>query len=174
MDRKMLNEVDGYAVDEYQGTFTGTFEVEGADVRHLAYDEEVLVVVRARVKVPRLKERANGDLVRVNVLGVKEVGIVRSDSLKKHLTDTLGMEQPQAQLEFPTGAAEEEVLDEEPEVEAHEVPDTASFAAQGLRVVPFNPDEADIGPGPMEREVVGAVKATKDSKLSAFLTGDTP
>lgn len=176
MSRKLLNDVDGYTVDEHAGTFTGTFEVSGADVRHMAYDDEVLLVVRARVKVPRLKETSKGELVRVNVLGVKEVGVVRSDTLKKHLCDTLGLElpAPQLALEFsePVLAgppAETHETEVETEVE-YEVPDTAAFA--GPKVLKFDP-EADFGvDGPLEREVVGAVPTKKDGALANFLSGD--
>jgi hypothetical protein len=184
MDRKLLNEVDGFAVDEYQGTFTGTFDVRGVDAKYLAYDDEVLLVVRARVKPPRLKELKNGDIVRVNVLGVKEGAVVRSEELKKHLCDTMGLEIGSPQLTLDevlssngdsSGADQglPEVLSvqgPDPDVEdetAVEVFSPAATAGPGPKVVRFRPDESmpDV---PVEVEQI-ALKTTKDPKLAAFL-----
>lgn len=184
MDRKLLNSVDGFAVDEYQGTFTGTFDVQGVDAKYLAYDDEVLLVVRARVKPPRLKEMKNGDIVRVNVLGLKEGAVVRSDSLKKHLCDTLGLETvaPQLTLEDALKGVEGEVpgqdaigqhvddvlessdKNDETPVEVF-TPPTATSA--GPTVQKFRPDEKmpDL---PQEVESF-SLKTTKDSRLAAFL-----
>lgn len=195
MPRKLLNDVDGFTVDEYQGTFTGTFDVSGVDARHLAYDDEVLIVVRARVKPPRLKETRTGEIIRVNVLGVKEAGVVRSDRLKEHLCDVLGLEVPAPQLPFDEtvrtkageldAVQEVEVADpvEEPElipddlVAEEELPVITETPVEvfspdhdmddpGPQTVRFNPD-ADAGPSRTEKRLVAS---TRDARLAAFLS----
>jgi hypothetical protein len=156
MSRKLLNDVDGDQVDEYAGTFTGTFEVSGVDAKYMPYDDEVLLVVRARAKVPRLKETAKGELVRVNVLAVKEVGVVRSEDLKKHLCETLGLDVPQPQLEF----------------EGLHVPEAPAVSeTPSLLPVPTEVPKPVTRPveEPVTIGVVGSLKPRKDARLAAFL-----
>lgn len=191
MDRNLMNSVDGFAVDEYQGTFTGTFDVRGVDAKYLAYDDEVLIVVRARVKPPRLKEMKNGDIVRVNVLGVKDGAVVRSDELKKHLCDTLGLETvaPQLTLEdVLKDAGVAEASDQEVPGDVQENPPVAFEPedADETDVEVFSPVKETAGPGspkvirfrpdekipalPDQDEVETiSIKTTKDQRLASFL-----
>lgn len=182
MGRKLLNDVDGFNVDEYQGTFTGTFEVRGSDARYLAYDDEVMLVVRARVKPPRLKETKGGDIIRVNVLAIKEAGVVRSDDLKKHLSSTLGLDMPADQLTLDDVEPEKnDVLDSQETVAPADEDTTWLFESE-VEVVDRIPQpplgrigvtayrEDDLDPSsPAERQVVAALKPSKDAKLAAFL-----
>lgn len=168
MSRKLLNDLDGFAVDEYAGTFTGSFDVGGADARYLAYDDEVLLVVRARVKPPRLKEMKNGDIVRVNVLGVKEAAVVRSDELKTHLCDTLGLDVVAPQLTLDDALESDvlelqETLDSETDVEVVQPP-----SAPAPQIQKFGADESkpELPPEPVESV---SLRTTKDARLAAFL-----
>lgn len=186
MSRKLLNDLDGFAVDEYAATFTGSMEVRGADARYLAYDDEVLLVVRARVKPPRLKELKNGDIVRVNVLGLKDGAVVRSDELKAHLCDTLGLEIPAPQLtlddvlDIDQGASDE-TPGQGPEDHNFEELSTNNTDSDPTDVEVVQPPLEDVGPvvqkfaaetpkpepGGDFRPV--RVGGTKDARLAAFL-----
>lgn len=158
MDRKLLNNLDGFAVDEYAATFTGSFEVRGADARYLAYDDEVLLVVRARVKPPRLKEMKSGDIVRMNVLGIKDGAVVRSDELKTHLCDTLGLDMPMPQLSFDDLEPDPAVQTlPEPELETRVDPEPE--VVEELAVVPSEPQTIRFNP----------TSGGKDDRLAAFL-----
>lgn len=168
MSRKLLNEVDGFVVDEYQATFTGAFDVGGADAKYMAYDDEVLIVVKARVKMPRLKEMKNGDIVRVNVLGVKEAGVVRSDELKKHLCETLGLETPSPQLTLDEALSPNDdnlqPLELTPAEEPEDETPVEVFSPASLIKDPVP------GPSVKKYEDPGRIPGTKDSRLAAFLS----
>lgn len=168
MSRKLLNNLDGFAVDEYAATFTGSFEVTGADAMYLAYDDEVLLVVKARVKPPRLKELKNGDIVRVNVLGVKDGAVVRSDELKNTLCTSLGLEAPLPQLSIDDALSAEspEEISSTPvdgDLEDVEVVQQPSEDAPP-QVLRFRPDET-----PPQVSEDGPAIRTKDARLAAFL-----
>lgn len=175
MPRKLLNDVDGFTVDEYAGTFTGTFEVTGADARYLAYDDEVLIVVRARVKPPRLKETRGGEIVRVNVLGVKEAGVVRSEQLKQHLCESLGLETPAPQLPFDSSAVPgpaEEIEDLVVELRNDEGGSSDEKRVEtDVEIFSAHSEEShpglDRGPGRVEKRLVSS---TRDARLAAFLS----
>lgn len=169
MGRKLLNDVDGFLVDRFTGTFTGSFDVSDVDSEYLAYDDEVLMVVRARVKVPRLKEASNGDIIRANVLAVKEAAVVRSDTLKQHLCDALGIEDNQPRMvENPSNRDVDESLESETDVEEFEVVQPAPAAAP--KVLKFAPDETVPSvPTEVESIPIKSGKA-KDSRLAAFLS----
>lgn len=171
MPRKLLNDVDGFTVDEHAGTFSGTFDVRGSDARYLAYDDEVLLVVRARVKPPRLKENRHGEITRVNVLAVKEAGVVRSDKLKQHLCDALGLDMPEPQLPFDDSGAPAAPADDIPEpAELEDLPSEDETEVEEEPEEPtaiFVPFTADPGPGQAEKRLVSS---TRDARLAAFLS----
>lgn len=81
----MSERVDSTPVDNYQGVFSGGFDVEAIDQELMKYDRDVTVVVTCRVKPPRYKETKDGDLTRVNVLGVKEVAVLHEEDEKQIL-----------------------------------------------------------------------------------------
>lgn len=172
MARKIVDDVDGFTVDGFAGTFSGKFKVEGSDARYMAYDDEVLMVVKVRVKMPRFTENAKGEFTRVNVLRVDEAAIVRSDPLRKHLCETFGFDQAQAQqLPLDTSFSSQDVLPEDLEeentidVEVVQQPNSAD----GPKVAKFNLDD-DWDPA-APAETVGMVRpgARSDKKLERFL-----
>ena len=187
MTRELLEKVDGITVDNFALVFSGTDEVSHADARHLAYDEEVFVVVRARVGIPRLKENRNGELTRTNVLKVQETGIVRSDQLKNHLCDTLGLSKPAPTLFDASSSPAPTATIPETDVDFVDPGEPVHVLGQEEPVVTIprepveEPEVEVVGQvtgsrvDPTESEVAaGALKVTsgaKDPILASFLEG---
>ena len=158
----MTERVDSTPVDNYAGVFSGGFDVEAIDQELMKYDRDVTLVVRCRVKPPRYKETKDGDLTRVNVLGVREVAVLREED-EKQILQRLNL-QDLAQMTLYDGPAEPggpEVVDStdvEDEFEEEE------------------PEEEVFSPGrvfsPAQREVVNRIE-TRDPALERFLS-ETP
>lgn len=89
----MHEQVDSTSVTQYAGVFSGTFDVEDSDAGDLRYDREVTLVVTARVRAPRFKETKEGDLVRVNVLGVREVAVVKDEQFRSEILGRLNLQE---------------------------------------------------------------------------------
>lgn len=100
----MKNDLDGQALDAVVAAFAGSFDVEWADSDAMTLDQEGMVVVQFRAKVPRFKTTASGEIVRVSVLGVKDAALVRNRALKDKLIQELGLsaEEPQLDLTYGT------------------------------------------------------------------------
>jgi hypothetical protein len=153
----MNERVDSTPVDNYQGVFSGGFDVEAIDQELMKYDRDVTVVVTCRVKPPRYKETKDGDLTRVNVLGVKEVAVLHEEDEKQILQRLNLQELSQMTLyEGPADPGGPEVVEDETDVED---PDSV-----------FQPGEV-FRPG--EREVVSRI-GYDDPALERFLSEQTP
>jgi hypothetical protein len=69
--------LDGFAVETYEGKFaTKAFDVPDHIGQTLAYNDEVLIVMQARLKPPTFGEDSNGDLKRIHTFEVNEVEII--------------------------------------------------------------------------------------------------
>ena len=77
MNRRLF---DSQSVDRWSAKFTGTFDVDDDDIGSLGLDDQVVFVVVARVDGAAFKRTANGDLQRVNQLGVRGVRIAEGAS----------------------------------------------------------------------------------------------
>lgn len=160
----MTERVDSTPVDNYAGVFSGGFDVEAIDQELMKYDRDVTLVVRCRVKPPRYKETKDGDLTRVNVLGVREVAVLRDED-EKQILQRLNL-QDLAQMTLYDGPADPggpEVVDAT-DVEEEEDDEPAD---EGERV--FRPGEVF---SPASREVLSRVE-TRDPALERFLS-ETP
>lgn len=151
----MSERVDSTPVDNYQGVFSGGFDVEAIDQELMKYDRDVTVVVTCRVKPPRYKETKDGDLTRVNVLGVKEVAVLHEEDEKQILQRLNLQELSQMTLyEGPADPGGPEVVDVEAvEVEEEDDPDV------------FQPGEV-FSPG--QRETIAKI-GHDDPALERFL-----
>lgn len=131
MSRKIEQlSIDGVNVDMSKARFADTFEVTQSDERYLAYDEEVVWVVVARVSAPSFRETKGGDLNRVNVIKVKEARLLRDVNLQASVLDKMNFDfRPQKSLfEVPTKEESEPTVEE-----------------LGVRipVIPFSADELE-------------------------------
>lgn len=79
--------IDGIGVEMSKARFGDTFDVADGDERLLAFDEEVVYVVVARVSTPSFRESKSGEVSRVNVLKVKEARLVKDEASKVALLD---------------------------------------------------------------------------------------
>lgn len=79
--------IDGINVELSKARFADTFDVAEGDERLLAFDEEVVYVVVARVSTPSFRESKHGEVSRVNVLKVKEARLVKDELYKGTLLD---------------------------------------------------------------------------------------
>lgn len=113
MSRKIQQlSIDGIGVELSRARFGDTFDVADGDERLLAFDEEVVYVVVARVSTPSFRESKNGEVSRVNVLKVKEARLVKDEVFKTALLDKTKFDyRPQPSL-FDTDETES---DEGPE-----------------------------------------------------------
>lgn len=110
MSRKIDNlSIDGVGVDVSRARFADTFDVVESDERSLAFDEEVVYVVVARVAPPSFRSTKNGDVSRVNVLKVIEARLLRGDKLSESVLEKLGFDYR------PTFLGEEPTAESEPE-----------------------------------------------------------
>jgi hypothetical protein len=186
--REMNDSVDGFVVDRYGATFSGTVDIELPDARYMKYDDELLIVARVRVKMPRLREARNGDITRTNVLGVQDLALVRSDKLRAHLCDTLGLERlSDTQLQLPELAQEPDSVEPKFE-EIATTPPSATPTASELYAGQFDEWAAEIKeipekltPSPVsideeedaeDRERLTFPTKVKDRVLAGFLYGD--
>lgn len=155
----MTERVDSTPVDNYAGVFSGGFDVEAIDQELMKYDRDVTLVVRCRVKPPRYKETKDGDLTRVNVLGVREVAVLREED-EKQILQRLNL-QDLAQMTLYDGPADPggpEIVDST-DVEDEEEPEEEVFSPGRV----FSP---------AQREVVNRIE-TRDPALERFLS-ETP
>lgn len=93
-----IERFDGFPVDVAQGKLSGKFDLDASELNRFGLDAEVMLVVIGRVKSASISETPTGDIVRVNTIGVREVGLVRSEQMRRHLAETLGLEVPQPSL----------------------------------------------------------------------------
>lgn len=159
----MHEQVDSTSVTQYAGVFSGTFDVEDNDAGDLRYDREVTLVVTARVRAPRFKETKEGDLVRVNVLGVREVAVVKDEQFRSQILGRLNLQELAPTLfnavskwdaELP-----ERTLDEiEPEENPESNPDDGEYV--------FAPGAS---PGPTSDPAAWAGAGAPDPVLARFL-----
>lgn len=154
---RLSTNVDGVTIDSHKGVVSGAFEVTDAEASLLALDEEVMIVVTARVKAPRFKEAANGDLSRIAVLKVKEARVVSNPQMFRELADNLNFE--------------DVVLDPTP-VQAPPVFIPTSPATQLDRTMSIQDDEVEVqvvAPPPV---FAPAPLQPKDDALRKFLYED--
>lgn len=136
--------IDGIGVELSKARFADTFDVADGDERLLAFDEEVVYVVVARVSTPSFRESKNGEVSRVNVLKVKEARLVKDEIFKSRVLDKGHFDyRPQPSL-FDSL--------EEPEAE----PSVEDLAEAGVRVRTAEPEE------PVETEYSLLVEAGMD------------
>lgn len=130
MGRKNLQlTIDGVGVDLTKARFADTFEVADRDVPYLAFDEEVVYLVVARVSTPRFAETKDGEVSRVNVLKVREARLVRDEDFKFKLLEKIGFDhRPQPSLFDDTG----------PDDKVEEAPEPV------VRLLPDNPDGRSV------------------------------
>jgi len=176
MKREMNDHVDGITVDQFAATCSGTVDIDLPDARYMRYDDELVIVATVRVKTPRLKESKAGDITRVNVLGLKEVGIVRNEQLKTTLCEKLGLNLD-GQMRFDD-------IDEPGNVVALEFDGSeADVPAEAVSSVSGEPEFDEGTPEEMAGsraghpsnggvETVGVPGDRKDSVLAGFLYGD--
>lgn len=177
MKREISDSVDGITVENFAAAFSGTVDIDLPDARYMRYDDELVIVATVRVKMPRLRESKSGDITRVNVLGVKEVGLVRSEQMKQTLCERLGLnldgqmrfevEVPAPESEFddtevPPQPAEIRLVTPEPEFDEGEPEEEEVLQASMERHPSSNGDST---------EVVAVGRRTKDEVLSGFLYG---
>lgn len=143
--------IDGFNVDVSKARFADTFEVAERDERLLAYDEDVVYVVVARVSTPSFRESKGGEVSRVNVLKVKEARLVRDEDAKVRLLKSVGFDHSvQPSLFGP---------DPEPE------PTVSELEEHGVRFVDNEPevvDEPTVEPPEEEPDEI-------DADMAAFL-----
>lgn len=136
MGRKVKQlSIDGIGVDLSKARFADTFDVAETDERLLAYDEEIVYVVVARVSTPSFRESVKtGDVSRVNVLKVREARLVRDEEFKSTLLEKLDFGvRPQ-----PSLFEDETTPDPEPEIKIREIEQTPVDVEEEI-VVPDEP-----------------------------------
>lgn len=67
---------DGFAVTQYDGKFSGSFDLEDADARSISLDDMVTLVVVGRVSGASHSETKVGDIKRTNVFKVSDVRLL--------------------------------------------------------------------------------------------------
>lgn len=112
--------IDGVGIDLSKARFADTFDVAESDERRLAFDEEVVYVVVARVSTPSFRESRHGEVSRVNVLKVKEARLVKDEDTKTAILDKIKFDyRPQPSLFDEVEEPEDDDLEHvriEPEV----------------------------------------------------------
>jgi hypothetical protein len=79
MSKKVVDGIeisDDTPVSEYDGKFSGSFELEVEKAAAMAYDDEITFVVTARLDNYSFKPTKYGDLKRTNVFKVDHVGLI--------------------------------------------------------------------------------------------------
>lgn len=85
--------VDTVPIDSNQGRISGRFDIDDNDAAGLLYDNEVMIVMMARVSAPTFSETKNGEITRVSVLKPHEVRLVRDEKAQKELLESLEFDQ---------------------------------------------------------------------------------
>lgn len=85
---------DGFAIDSYQGKFAGTFDIDLDDGTRLGLDNEVVIVLVARVKSAAVQETSTGDLKRINSLKPLEMKFVHNTERQRELREECGFMLP--------------------------------------------------------------------------------
>jgi hypothetical protein len=125
-------QVDGRPVDTVRARFPNEIQVSDSDAYKMAYDEELVLVLRVRVGPPSAKELKKDGTVRVNPLIVKELTVVpegdEAEIRSRFLEDAPAAsapnpvgEHPQLPLEGaqrPAGAELEAVVVRQPDTTA--------------------------------------------------------
>lgn len=92
MGKKTQYSIDGFPVDQSRARFSNTFDVVDGDTKYLAADEEVVLLVVARVNSVRFASNKDGDHVRINALKVQEARLIRKEDEKTELLETYDFE----------------------------------------------------------------------------------
>lgn len=77
---KAQDSIDGYAVELYDGRFSGTFEMDEAHGKQVAFDDVVTFVVVAEVASPKFSQNKAGEVKRTNSFKVTNVKIVNGNT----------------------------------------------------------------------------------------------
>lgn len=182
MKREVNDNVDGFTVDVYAATFSGTVDIDLPDARYMRYDDELVIVATVRVKMPRLRESKAGNITRVNVLGIKEVGLVRSEQMKATLCERLGLNldgQMRFEVEVPAAESEfdeTEVISQPAETELRIVESEFDGDEPEEEVLLESSSElsssiASHPSGNGDAETVMVPNPRKDNMLTGFLYG---
>lgn len=128
--------IDGVNVDLSKARFAETFDVAEGDERQLAFDEDVVYVVVARVSTPSFRESRKGEVSRVNVLKVKEARLLKNEDFKTRVLDYAGFDyRPQPSLFDGLEDPEEVVVNEQQSI--------AELEESGVRFV-NEPDPEEV------------------------------
>ncbi len=179
---KAQDSIDGYAVEKYDGRFSGTFDMDEAHGKQVAFDDVVTFVVVAEVASPKFSQNKAGEVKRTNSFKVTNVRIVNGNTalaiLEKANLEVPGLTPP------PTYHGSEAFID----------PDSGEiYGADADPDQPWWDDEEGEEAFELEDETVdelfpvaneitgtvstpgatslGQVGQTKDSSLRAFLDG---
>lgn len=79
---------DGHVVENYNGTFSGSFDLEPDEGRTLAWGDEAVFLVVGRVNGARLAETSGGDAKRIHVIKPTEVRVIRD---KEQVAELYGL-----------------------------------------------------------------------------------
>lgn len=131
--------IDGLPVDKNQARFTGTFDLDQADLEALAMDRVAFLVVAVRIEQMNAKITPEADVKRLNVLRVQDARVAR-DELRADAVQWLAGKNGQGVLDFKEqmGLASEAELQEEAEFMQSRVVNSETGEVQtGVQVEEF-------------------------------------
>lgn len=92
MSKHGQEQFDGYSIDSYRGRFSGSFDVDSHVGEQIAYGDEVMVIVVAKVGKADISETAIGDMRRTNVLKPMDVTFVLGSQEQNQLKEKFGLD----------------------------------------------------------------------------------
>lgn len=186
---KAQDSIDGYAVELYDGRFSGTFEMDEAHGKQVAFDDVVTFVVVAEVASPKFSQNKAGEVKRTNSFKVTNVKIVNGNTaleiLNKADLEVPGITPPpeyhgsEAFIDPDSGeiyGADADPTqpwwDEEEEYEVEDVNEELPFGDVEVREVELIGTGSMVGqsatPGATS---LGRVGQSADAQLRSFLDG---
>ena len=185
---KAQDSIDGYAVEMYAGRFSGTFDMEEAQGKQVAFDDVVTFVVVAEVASPSFRQNKAGEVKRTNSFKVTAAQIVNGNKaaevLEKAGMEVLGITPPkeyhgsEAFIDPSTGDVygadadpDQPWWDEEddyviPSADLEDVAEELPFTDFDDRQIEMTGTGSIATPGATS---LGQVGQTKDASLRAFL-----
>lgn len=134
MSKKVVNGIevsDDIPVTEYDGKFSGSFELDVEKAASMAYDDTVYFVVTTVLDKYAFTPTKYGDLKRTNTFKVDSVRVVKTDELNKmHQNTHVSPAVEYEQITYTDSSPEEEI---DPEVFEPDVDDDEVFVPEPRR-----------------------------------------
>lgn len=156
MSKHGQDRFDGYSIDSYRGRFSGSFDVDPSVGEQIAYGDEVVIVVVAKVGKADITETAIGDMRRTNILKPTDVRFVLNGTEQTRLRENFGFDSFQP----APSAFLDETLIEDAEISA--INEEIDVPFDGDSIAPIVSRDEDV-------ERISPETEKQDAVLSRFL-----